>query len=502
MFQRFAKIKSQEQTPALLLLALMLITIMLGVVTAIAPPIGALLLLPASLLVILIFAFFHRDTGPISDKTISLCISLLLGITVFWPTYFNLHLASLPALNPRRIFSVLLLCTLIYCFVGRLSVRKIIWGLSGLGKIALGLAFFLLFLRLTTVFTSPYLFPAATTFFWESVIYFSAFFLAVIISNREYVFSVTTRIFIWIALICGCVAVGETLTGRNFIADFLMPFSGENEMLVAMLQSRVRDGNLRAQGPFEHPLLLAEFGSIAFMFGLALFLWAKGLRDRLMGIVGLLASTACILLSFSRSALVCVAVGAAWILSLWLLKPRKPTSLSSAVLRTLLLVGALLIVAISLTQVVQTVALGKSQAESESTAARTIMLQKGIALVEERPLLGWGIGTAVDLAGIKGRGGVPTLDNYLVMIAVESGLPYLILFCAFMLLFAGSGSVSILRGISNNAFVAAASGAILSFLIMRSVLGINYNVPIAFLLCGMLLRASMSKNSKVYKAVV
>jgi hypothetical protein len=79
------------------------------------------------------------------------------------------------------------------------------------------------------------------------------------------------------ALLCGCVMLAEQATGRNFITAV----TGQTDIVTS------RDGKLRAQASFAHPLLAGAFG--AALLPVFVGLWWKR-RDRVLvptlGIVG------------------------------------------------------------------------------------------------------------------------------------------------------------------------------------------------------------------------
>jgi hypothetical protein len=81
--------------------------------------------------------------------------------------------------------------------------------------------------------------------------------------------------------------LGEKLTGRNVFAIF----GGVSEIAV------VRDGVIRCQGPFAHPILAGTFAATNVAFFIPL--WWKGGRDKIVALLGFVASLVIIVASGS-----------------------------------------------------------------------------------------------------------------------------------------------------------------------------------------------------------
>lgn len=464
-----------------------------GLITAFSPVLSVALTAASVLAVIVAFALFHDDIGPMQAKNINTLILTFVAVTVFWPTFLNLHIPLLPTLNLRRLLGVGMMALVIYLLLSRRSVRQNLVPPQTLERIVLIMALLMVAIRTYSAFTAPFFGSALAFVFWEVCLYFSIFLFAILCLKVELTRNFFVNALIASAILCALIVIAEVSLGENFFVDLLSPLSSDRESVNAMLLSRYRDGVLRAQGPFEHPLLLAEFGSVVFMFCLARLLWPAESQTKWFVILGIVSALICVVLSYSRSGLICTVIGTAWLLSLWFLRPKVPTDASRAVFRLIILGVSILFLVFLSWGVVQNIAQGRSQAESESTASRSIMVDKGIDLMAEKPMLGFGVGTGVALAGVISRG-IPTLDNYFIMIGVESGLPYLSLFMLFFMLPALKGAFQVLRGDPESGFLSAASAALISLFVMRSVLGITYNIPIGFFLVGALIAMQKVKR--------
>ena len=152
---------------------------------------------------------------------------------------------------------------------------------------------------------------------------------------------------------------------------------------------------------------------------------------------------------------------------------------------------SLIIAAMAVMPALVLIAEGKSLSENGSTQARLIMLDRGIPSIVENPFIGIGVGYAGSVAGIRGGSGVGTLDNHLLAIAIESGVPSLFLFLALLIYPVWRALVRLTEGVgAEGALLAGGAGALVAFSIVRTVLSIPYNQSFAFLISGMMLMAS------------
>jgi hypothetical protein len=457
-----------------------------GLVVATSPSLGMAIALLAMTACVMFLALAQRDTGDIGIGAQRAFVWALLGISVFWPTYVALQVEGAPRLDPRRLFGLYSFGMLLYLYVGRASIRQRVAHLSLAGKVALCVLGAMVLVRAYSAAMSPTPGLSVTAFFWELAGYFAPFVLGMLVLSSPDIRSTLVRNTLGIAMVCALIALLEFASHRNLVADLLLRFSNDPELQIAMTISRVRDGLLRAQGPFEHPLLLAEFGSIAFCFSAANILWpGPAGKGRGVAWVGLLAAFVCMVLSFSRSSLACAGVGALWLALLWLAGARPGVRVKRPALRLILMVVFVTTCVAVAAVAGRTVLAGKTQAEAESSAARAHMLDRGLYALEVHPLAGYGIGTAGDLAGVKGRARLVTLDNYLLILALESGIPYMGMFLVLFLLAVLAASFRALTGEPGGAYLAGAAAALLALMTMRTVLGINYNLPIAYLVAGL-----------------
>jgi hypothetical protein len=111
------------------------------------------------------------------------------------------------------------------------------------------------------------------------------------------------RVFAIIAFIVGLCMLNEKLRNQN-IFGYLGGFP---------IVPQLRDGAIRAQGSFEHPILAGSFG--ATLLPLFFWLWKQG-KLRLLAIVGVIGST-CMVLSSASSTPLMAYVGGIVAVCLW-----------------------------------------------------------------------------------------------------------------------------------------------------------------------------------------
>lgn len=100
----------------------------------------------------------------------------------------------------------------------------------------------------------------------------------------------TAKAFAFIVAILGLFMLNEHVRDQNLFGYF-----GSVPLIPA-----IRDGGIRAQGPFEHPILAGCFGATLLPF--CLWLW-QSRRSRLLGVVGTIGSTAMMYSSASSTPL-------------------------------------------------------------------------------------------------------------------------------------------------------------------------------------------------------
>jgi len=118
---------------------------------------------------------------------------------------------------------------------------------------------------------------------------------------------------------------------------------------------------------------------------------------------------------------------------------------------------------------------------------RVVQLQKGIPLVVNNYLLGYGPGNAASILNV-GDANLPTIDNYYLSLSLESGIVSLLIFIIILLLFLKKtfNYMSNTSDISSK-ICSACFYSLIAFSISLSVLSLKVNFPFIFIIFAFVL---------------
>jgi O-antigen ligase len=470
----------------------------LGMLTALLPGFIARLL-PLLIFFILIFlAYLSKSGRPIDDGTLKVWSALLLATMALWPTYMLIKVGSLPTLDARRIVAGLSIVTMFFFMISRKSDNTENSGAMRELKIGSALVCIYALWRFMSCIVSPAPIASFITILWELIYYYSMFFVGALFFGRTSIQTWIMTVFMGLALLISIYAGIEWLMGKNLLLQFAPTGEEFAEFRKSLALSRLRDGFFRAQATFEHPLLLAEFSVMAVCFSTAAILWSDKTRSvRFLASVTLIAAIAAALFSGSRSALISVLIGGGGILMLRLFSPKQLILGSQSFFRKMLFVMVIIGMVGIAVPTVMLIAAGKSNSEISSTQGRIYMLEQGLESIKNNPVLGTGPGTAGEIAGLLTGSGLTTLDNYFLAVAIDSGIPALLLLLACLLYPAGVIFNRLLSGVQHSAaFLAATLGCLLVTTLIHTILYMPYNMFFTFLFSGSALASISASNRK------
>ena len=363
----------------------------------------------------------------VSEKQISLLELMLLGfIVVFhlWPAYAVIKIGALPGLNLQRIFIILLIISWLFSLLSsQRSYNELIKKIKSYRYLVFNLVAYFLWRYISVSKSDNFIlsFYAATN---EFVSHFILFMIGFTVWHSSKQLSRVVFLLIVLSIIISLIGIYECHVEKNIFEQFV-PIT--SEYTSQALEAKIRD-SYRVQATFEHPLVLAEYFVFVIPLALAMAVNSRFLFYRILGSAAVILDGLALWKTGSRTGIV-VLIGlgflaAAW--KFWLLLKRskdyKVVGLLFALLPVLLAIAALGFLVIN--HLLQ----GRSSEEASSTVTRIVQLDLGIPLILNHPLLGYGPGTGAMLLDIRNQSGLPTIDNYYLSIALESGLPALVLF--------------------------------------------------------------------------
>ncbi len=229
-----------------------------------------------------------------------------------------------------------------------------------------------------------------------------------------------------IATIFGLIelSTGSTLTNTLGFSSFAV---GDEYMLRDINSTLMRGTMVRIRSLYSHPLvygqILASMSPVAIHF----LLQSKKLSKLLGVILG-----ACIVVSISicnaRSPYFVAFSGSAVYFALYFLDPKSGTKMFILLWAVL----TFLVVAPVATGAFFQVASGRTSEEAMSSSARDRQMEQGTRALMSRSITGYGDGNAASIASTRGIQSAPSVDNYYLSTAVDSGYSGAIILIVFL----------------------------------------------------------------------
>lgn len=414
----------------------LLLCLFSGLMAAVMPPgtVVRLLFVPFAVMgLILLWMMPKRATAP--DNFQNLLLAGLIVLINIWPTYIVYRFGGLPSVSPTKLMWLLLLGVAgINLFSSTVPIAR----LSRRCKAHPWLIFCVVFLfawRVISSATGTQPLPQVLSLASETITCYAIFFVALATLRDEKDVFRLLALLLATAILQGGLASYESLVKHTLFDKFISVGSEDSATMIDMLREKFRDGRYRAQGTFEHPMVLAEFMAMTIPLAAVLFFSRKtGLwRWACAGFIPLAFGV----IVFSRSRVgIAVLLAALLMVGGLLLLPRGKNagrnSSSLSLVMAMFMLPVLLVAAYFALHEVSSLVAGRSAGEASSTMSRVLMLTRGVPLLEASPFFGYGNGMgAVKLGFFDGVRF--NIDNYLLGVALDSGVPGLL---AFIFIFA------------------------------------------------------------------
>ncbi len=474
----------------ILILFLISLAIIFGAGVALSPIAATvLILIPMGILSIVALPYANEKNSILLKDILLYTSCAYIFLFIVWPRYVSISFPGFPDINIQRLAFVLLMIVWVYCLSTVPSTRDTLKHHISKNLLVFWL-FVLLFLwKAIGIVTSVGPISSSVLFANEFINYFLL--LMILLSSIKCLRDAEKLMFTVLLGGIVVVAVGllEGVTKTNYIVSLLSHgFSLSPDYIDEAMREKLRGGSYRVQSVFEHPLLLGEFLLILFPVScyFAFFLKVKYVSVVAATLLPLIFVVS--LYSGSRSAIL-VLCGLVVILILFYSlrefhQKKKISSIIYLVTLFPLIIGVLYVFSDIALELIQ----GRSLQEWQSSNARLIMLELSLPIISDSPFLGHGIGFAAELVGFAGRENMLTIDSYYLSIAVESGLPALILLLLLFYLFIMGGFKSWFRGAE---YTNTASGIIgislVGILVIKSILSVPNNWPLVYVLFSILM---------------
>lgn len=471
--------------------AVLFICIIAGASAAILPAgtVARLSAFPILLVtLLLVWAMPKRVTAP--DGYLNGMLLILLALINLWPQYVIYRIGGLPSISPIKIAWLVFILSSLFCVITCRPATERLLRRCAAHSPLIGFICFLAIWRIVCTLVSSE--PVAQT--WklgsELLSFYFVFFMALAVLRDETDVYRLLAVLVIAASIQAILASYESVVQHTLFEKFMSVNEEDPSTLQSVLLEKFRGGHYRAQGTFDHPMVLAEFFAMMVPISVAVFLQNKNLTLRWLSAGLIPLAIAMIVASRSRSG-IAVLLAAVLLVLLLLMLPRNSASNRQNATPKLLIIVFLLPVLVAVTYFAgaETLALiaGRNQNEVNSTMARVLMLEKGIPLIFESPILGYGNGLgAVKLGFFDGIR--YNIDNYFLGIALDAGIPGLLSLVSVLGISITLGLKSYTQGLGN---ASRTSGLIAVSLVMlvgvKSVLSITSGFTMAYVLIAALI---------------
>lgn len=472
-----------------------------GVLLALLPPQLMFILAIPPIAGLALILWLLPDGGHVPEKLLATLLVSWIVANCVWPNYISLDLPGLPWINPPRIIVVALLAISLISFSTSSTMRSEV--ASALRSIPFLNATFWVF-WVTTLVTIPLSrAPAFSLNKWinNQIFWTFLFVLAVWLCVRPGVPGRIIRVLVWSGILVACVGIYEFHIGQvpwiNSIPSWLKV---DEALLGRVLGSQIRAGTdmYRARSTFNVSLTFAEYLAIIYPFIIHLTITSRGWIRKGLMIAGLLAVLAGMYLSGARSGMIgffmsVLLYGGFAAFRYW---RRERQSLVGVSTLAMMPIVAMIFLALAITWPrLHNMTFGGAQ-HNPSSEARTAQWEMGVPKILANPI-GHGPGMGGEVLGYFNLGGVGTIDTYYLSLLLEYGV---VGFLAFMLLFGAQliwGLKMYLEALpGEESLVGPATIGLLNFLVIKSVLSSEFNMPLAFVFLGLIFAVAVRQQAR------
>ena len=492
-----------------LLVGLLIYSALTGVGIAILPP-DLLFILAVPILIAFGAILWMLPDGrrPVPVNSIASLFVAFIVANCFWPNYLALDLPGLPWINPPRIIAFSLLTIGLYHYATSRELREEV--AATLRALPLFKNAFWLFWAITLVTVGLSAQPLFSLNKWvNNQIFWTFLFVASAwICTKPGVLARLGTALVWTAILISLEAIYEyhiqQVPWMDHIPSWLKV---DSEYMARVMQTQGRAGTdvYRARGTFSVSLILAEYLAIVYPFMIHAMLNARAVWQKYALFMALVATVTAMWLTNARSGMI------GFFMSVFLYGTfaavrhwrRRRHSLVGITSLAMLPIAATIFVFLAITWPrLHNMTIGGGQ-HQPSTEAREAQWASGWPKVFRNPI-GHGVARAGETLGYANGAGVLTIDTYYLSLLLEYGFAG---FALFLFMFGGQ----VMPGL--RMFMQSADGdeesltgpttiALLNFLVIKSVLSSEFNIPIAFIFLGFLFAVARRRQMRELVPVV
>jgi hypothetical protein len=408
---------------------------------------------------------------------------LLVFFIPLWPDFAAIKIGSMPDLNLQRLIFLPLSFSwfLFIIFVADARKRLILLIYNNRKVIMLTILYFSI--NFVSVLISPEFRMSLFASLNDFIYHLFLMIIALSIFNKPAQFK---RIFIVLlssGIFVSILGFLEYIKGSNLFIG-LIPVS--TEFIEQALSSKSRE-YYRVQSTFGNPLGFAQY--LILILPISFYALRKYQSNfiKILGYLFLFIGSINILLTRARSPIIVILVIVSIIIYKKYMKNiNKIMSLAKAKLYVSILpviISALIFSLILIFSMFK----GRSDLETGSNMVRVLQLQKGIPKIIESPLIGYGKGMAPEIIKVgRYSSNRYTVDNYYLSVAVDTGLPSLIIFILIFIIFIRkSKTYTKIRYLESE--MQTLYWSVLAFMISIGASSLKQSFPLVFLMFAMIL---------------
>lgn len=431
------------------------------------------------------------DNGKAFDRTITFLFSAFITVLAVWPDYLALTLPGLPWMTAVRLvgmpLSLIFLVSLSQSSAYRTSLTTV---LSSSGLVwKLLLAYFVLAAVTLPLSTTPIISLnkfIVSLYSWLAICLVAICTLQVPGRPRKF------AQLLWVTTLISClVGLQEYRLSEVPWAGHIPSFLTIEDPTIARILSgvvRAALGEHRVQGKFTTPLSFAEFLALVMPFLIHFMFTGRSFFERIAAATTIPLVIFVIITTDSRLGVIGLILTVLGYLFFWALNRWRRERKS--IIAPFIVIGYPVM---SLVFLLSSFYVGRlrnaiwgSGAYQASNEARETQWADGLAIITQRPW-GHGIGRAAETLGYTDLEGFLTIDSYYLSVALEVGvLGFIAYYGAFMLSIWRAVQVSFeATRDEQTSWLVPTTLALISYVVIKSVLSQQENHPIAFALLGL-----------------